>query len=124
MAARFRFVSADPHPEHPTMAGLVYHFDNGQTAEVMIMAPADERVLWVGLVGLGGQQMYGMETVRRSGIVELSSSLARGAIFARHGNQRGQINVGNARLVRRSIFCDSGRFEIELTRQPRAPRRL
>lgn len=125
MAARFRFVSADSQPGSPTAAGMTYRLSTGETASILVMvSPDDQDLLWVGLKPPGSNAMHGMATVRRSRIVELSATMARGAIFARVGNQRGQIYVADAQLDQLEITCQGGRFEIELTRNPRPPRRL
>ena len=124
IAARFRFVSADFNPDTPASAALVYQLDNGETATIVVAAYPDSDLLYVGLKPPGSNQLHVMATTRRSRIVELSATWIRGAIFARFGNERGQINVQGRRLVRREVMCSSGRFEIELTRNPRPPRRV
>ena len=124
IAARFRFVGADVNPDYPAAAALVYEFEGGDTATVVVAAYPDSDMLYVGLKPPGSSTLHVMDTTRRSRIVELSATMARGAIFARFGNQRGQINIDGRRLVSRKVMCSSGRFEIELTRNPRPPRRL
>lgn len=122
MAARFRFLGAND-PTDNAVAGMQFRLDNGQVAQFLVVAPpTDPDIMWVGLMAVGSHDLYIMKTVRRSTVVELSATMARGAIFARSGNERGQINVADRGLTGREIVCSAGRFEIELTRNPRPPR--
>ena len=123
IAARFTFLDENPHPHWATAGGILFRLDNGQAAGVMVVAPADnDRALWIVIKPPGSTETVGMATVRRTRVVELSATMNRGAIFVRAGNERGQINVGNAAQVARLITCSNGRFEIELTRRPRRSR--
>ena len=124
MAARIRYLGA-PAPDHPQIwAGLSFELDGERSAAVLAMAyPDSPDYLWVVLVPPGGGEAGWMARRRRGGQVEISGTMARGAIFARSGNERGQIRVDDARLTGRHIVCSSGRFEIELTRRPRRARR-
>ena len=124
MAARIRFLEANPDSRWGTTAGLGFRLDSGEIASMLVMAPADDADrLWVGLKAPGSNEFVAMESVRRASTVEITATMARGAIFARVGNQRGQIRVDDAELAGRAVTCTSGRFEIELTLRPRPPRR-
>ena len=119
MAARIRFLEARPGSAWATAAGLMFHLDSGEAAAVLLIAPADRPdELWVSLKPPGSGEPTGMAILRRGRAAEISATMRRGAVFVRVGNERGQIYVGDARLVRREVACFSGRFEIDLVRHP------
>ena len=125
MAARIRFLGAGDAAAPQIWAGLSFVLDGDRNASVLVMAhPQSPRYLWVVLDPPGGEESGWLAQLRRESVVEISATMARGAIFARTGDQRGQIRVDDSRLTGRLIVCSSGRFEIELTRSPRRPRRL
>ena len=125
MAARIKLLSVAPDAGWSARAGLTFQLDGDERASVVVAAPPghDDR-LWVALDPPGETRSVQMADVRRGRTVEIIGTMTRGAVFARAGNERGQINVGDSRLTGRFITCSGGRFEIELTANPRPPRRL
>jgi hypothetical protein len=125
MAVRVRLVGVDPAEGAVPTAGMRFKFDSGEEAAMEVYAPRDAPdSLFVILRPPGSEDVYGMIERRRSSTVEISATMVRGAIFVRVGNERGQIHVEDRTLATREIACSGGRFEIELTRDPRPPRRM
>ena len=124
MAARIRLLEVAPEAGWSTRAGLVFELEGGERAAISVVAPPDSPdKLWVALDPPGSVQPQAMAEYRRGRLVEITGAMTRGAVFARSGNERGQIYVGDARLAGRAITCSGGRFEIELTSEPRPSRR-
>ncbi|HEV2866138.1 MAG TPA: hypothetical protein VGX37_06450 [Allosphingosinicella sp.] len=124
MTARVRMLEARRNERAYSSASLNFELDTGRSARVLVLASPDGRdFLWVGIlppVDADGIQISAYRTGRT---VEITGTMARGAVFARSGNDRGQIYVGEARLTGRTISCSSGRFEIELAHEARRARR-
>jgi len=124
MAARVKMVEARRHPTSYSAASLNFELDTGRAARIMVLAsPEGQDFMWVGILPPVDANGIQIAAYRMGRTIEISGTMARGAVFARSGNERGQIYVGEAQLTGRSISCSSGSFEIELIRQARRARR-
>lgn len=124
MAARVRMLEARRHPDVYSAASLDFELSTGRAARIMVLAsPEGENFMWFGIMPPIDADGIQISAYRMGRTIEVSGTMARGAIFARSGNDRGQIYVGDARLTGRAIVCSSGRFEIELIRHARRARR-
>lgn len=124
MAARVRMIEARRNPASYSAASLNFELDTGRAAQIMVLAsPEGQDFMWVGILPPVDANGIQIADYRMGRTIEISGTMSRGAVFARSGNRRGQIYVGEARLTGRSISCSSGRFEIELIRQARRARR-
>lgn len=124
MAARVRMLEARRHPDAYSAASLDFELSTRRAARIMVLAsPEGQDFMWVGILPPVDADGIQIAAYRMGRTIEISGSMARGAVFARSGNDRGQIYVGEAQLTGRAISCSSGRFEIELIRHARRARR-
>jgi hypothetical protein len=124
LAARVRMLEARRHPDVYSAASLDFELSTGRAARLMVLAsPEGENFMWFGIMPPVDANGIQIAAYRMGRTIEVSGTMARGAVFARSGNDRGQIYVGEAQLTGRAIVCSSGRFEIELIRHARRARR-
>ena len=123
-AARFRFVGSHGGAENQSFAGMTFQLDTGKRATVLLFAPSsDNDPIDVTLLPPDSNVAFAMEQLRSGRVIEVATTAARGALFVRVNNERGQIRIDEAAITGRSIVCAGSRWEIELTRDPRPPRR-
>ena len=118
LRGRIRLLGRQDDAGWPSAGGLVFAFAEGGSAGAFVIAsPQAPRHLLVMLKPPGDNAGDVVTRVPRGRAVEVSVSLdAQGILTVRSGRASRQIHVGDRRPIRREAHCQSGRVQIDLSR--------